>query len=147
MRLHELKPAPGARTKYTRVGRGIGSGKGKTSGRGQKGQKSRSGGGKGPHFEGGQTPLQRRLPKRGFTNIFKKVYSEVKLEDLSRFEGGATITPEMMMAAGIVRKVGPDGIKILGNGDIEKALTVQAHGFTKSAAAKIEAAGGKVEVI
>lgn len=147
MRLHELKPAPGARIERKRVGRGIGSGLGKTSRRGQKGQKSRSGGGKGPHFEGGQTPLQRRLPKYGFTNIFKKVYSEVKLEDLNQFEGGATVTPEMMMAAGIVRKIGPDGIRVLGNGDIDKALTVKAHGFTKSAAAKIEAAGGKVEVI
>ncbi len=147
MRLHELGPAPGARTVGRRAGRGIGSGLGKTSGRGQKGQKSRSGGGKGPYFEGGQTPLQRRLPKRGFTNIFKKVYREVKLEDLSRFEEGTVVTPEMMVAAGIVRKDGPDGIKVLGNGNIEKALTVQAHGFTKSAAAKIEAAGGKVEVI
>ncbi|NLJ25595.1 MAG: 50S ribosomal protein L15 [Firmicutes bacterium] len=147
MRLHELRPAPGARTKSKRVGRGIGSGLGKTSGRGQKGQKSRSGGGKGPHFEGGQTPLQRRLPKRGFTNIFKKIYSEVKLEDLNRFEGGTIVTPEMMMEAGLIRKAGPDGVKVLGNGDIEKALTVKAHGFTKSAAAKIEAAGGKVEVI
>ncbi len=147
MRLHELKPAPGARIERKRVGRGIGSGLGKTSRRGQKGQKSRSGGGKGPHFEGGQTPLQRRLPKYGFTNILKKVYSEVKLEDLNQFEGGATVTPEMMMAAGIVRKIGPDGIRVLGNGDIDKALTVKAHGFTKSAAAKIEAAGGKVEVI
>lgn len=147
MRLHELRPAPGAHTKSKRVGRGIGSGLGKTSGRGQKGQKSRSGGGKGPHFEGGQTPLQRRLPKRGFTNIFKKVYSEVKLEDLNRFEGGTIVTPEMMMEAGLVRKTGRDGVRVLGNGDIEKALTVKAHGFTKSAAAKIEAAGGKVEVI
>ncbi|NMB45328.1 MAG: 50S ribosomal protein L15 [Firmicutes bacterium] len=147
MRLHELRPAPGARTDGKRVGRGIGSGLGKTSGRGQKGQKSRSGGGKGPHFEGGQTPLQRRLPKYGFTNIFKKMYGEVKLGDLNRFEEGTIVTPEMMVAAGIVYKASPDGIRVLGNGDIEKALTVQAHGFTKSAAAKIEAAGGKVEVI
>jgi len=130
-----------------RLGRGIGSGLGKTSGRGQKGQKSRSGGGKGPHFEGGQTPLQRRLPKRGFTNIFKKVYNEVKLEALNRFEEGTVVTPELMMEAGIVRRIGSDLIKVLGDGNIEKALTVQAHGFTKSAAAKIEAAGGKVEVI
>ena len=91
--------------------------------------------------------MQRRLPKRGFTNIFKKIYSEVKLEDLNRFEGGTIVTPEMMMEAGLIRKAGPDGVKVLGNGDIEKALTVKAHGFTKSAAAKIEAAGGKVEVI
>ncbi len=147
MKLHELSPAPGSRKVGKRVGRGIGSGLGKTSGRGQKGQKSRSGGGKGPHFEGGQTPLQRRLPKRGFTNIFAKVYSEVRLQDLNCFEGGTTVTPEMMVTKGLVRKLAPDGIKILGNGDIEKALTVQAHGFTKSAAAKIEAAGGRVEVI
>ena len=147
MRLHELKPAPGARSVRRRVGRGIGSGLGKTSGRGQKGQKSRSGGGKGPHFEGGQTPLQRRLPKRGFTNIFKKVYNEVKLEALNRFEEGTVVTPELMMEAGIERRIGSDLIKVLGDGNIEKALTVQAHGFTKSAAAKIEAAGGKVEVI
>ena len=147
MRLHELKPAPGARSVRRRVGRGIGSGLGKTSGRGQKGQKSRSGGGKGPHFEGGQTPLQRRLPKRGFTNIFRTVYKEVKLEALNRFEEGTVVTPEVMLEAGIVRKRGSDKIKVLGDGKIEKALTVQAHGFTKSAAAKIEAAGGKAEVI
>ncbi|NLA57551.1 MAG: 50S ribosomal protein L15 [Firmicutes bacterium] len=147
MRLHELKPAPGARSVRRRVGRGIGSGLGKTSGRGQKGQKSRSGGGKGPHFEGGQTPLQRRLPKRGFTNIFRTVYNEVKLEALNRFEEGTVVTPEVMLEAGIVRKLGSDKIKVLGDGKIEKALTVQAHGFTKSAAAKIEAAGGKAEVI
>ncbi|NLA59318.1 MAG: 50S ribosomal protein L15 [Firmicutes bacterium] len=147
MRLHELKPAPGARSVRRRVGRGIGSGLGKTSGRGQKGQKSRSGGGKGPHFEGGQTPLQRRLPKRGFTNIFKTVYNEVKLEALNRFEEGTVVTPEAMLKAGIVRRCGSDKIKVLGDGNIEKALTVQAHGFTKSAAAKIEAAGGKAEVI
>ena len=147
MKLHELSPAPGSRKARKRAGRGIGSGLGKTSGRGQKGQKSRSGGGKGPHFEGGQTPLQRRLPKRGFTNIFAKVYSEVKLQDLNCFEGGTIVTPEMMIEKGLVRKLAPDGVKVLGNGDIEKALTVKAHGFTKSAAAKIEAAGGKVEVI
>lgn len=147
MRLHELKPAPGARSVRRRVGRGIGSGLGKTSGRGQKGQKSRSGGGKGPHFEGGQTPLQRRLPKRGFTNIFRTVYNEVKLEALNRFEEGTVVTPEAMLEAGIVRRLGSDKIKVLGDGNIEKALTVQAHGFTKSAAAKIEAAGGKAEVI
>ncbi|NLJ86229.1 MAG: 50S ribosomal protein L15 [Firmicutes bacterium] len=147
MKLHELSPAPGARTVRRRVGRGIGSGRGKTAGHGHKGQKARAGRGKGPHFEGGQTPLQRRLPKRGFTNIHRKQYSEVKLQDLNLFEGGATVTPEMMVAAGLVRKIGSDGIKILGNGVIEKALTVQAHGFTKSAAAKIEAAGGRVEVI
>ncbi|NLK07770.1 MAG: 50S ribosomal protein L15 [Firmicutes bacterium] len=147
MKLHELSPAPGSRKTRRRAGRGIGSGLGKTSGRGHKGQKSRSGGGKGPHFEGGQTPLIRRLPKRGFTNIFAKNYSEVKLEDLNCFEAGSVVTPEMMVEQGLVRKLAQNGVKVLGNGDLEKALTVKAHGFTKSAAAKIEAAGGKVEVI
>ena len=103
-----------------RVGRGIGSGLGKTSGRGQKGQKSRSGGGKGPHFEGGQTPLQRRLPKRGFTNIFRTVYNEVKLEALNRFEEGTVVTPEAMLEAGIVRRLGSDKIKVLGDGISKK---------------------------
>lgn len=147
MKLHELKPAPGARKARRRVGRGIGSGMGKTAGRGQKGQKARSGGGKGPAFEGGQTPLQRRLPKRGFKNPFKKEFSEVKVEDLNRFEAGTTVTPEKMIEAGLLRKIARDGVKVLGNGEIDRALTVKAHGFTKSAAAKIEAAGGKTEVI
>ncbi len=146
MRIHELKPAPGSNSSRKRVGRGIGSGLGKTSGKGHKGQKARSGGGKGPHFEGGQTPLQRRLPKRGFTNIFQKVYAEVKLEDLNRFSTGTVVTPQLLHENGLVKRV-EDGIKILGNGEIKHALTIQAHGFTKSAAAKIEEAGGKVEVI
>jgi len=146
MQLHELKPNPGARKKARRVGRGIGSGAGKTSGRGQKGQKSRSGGAKGPAFEGGQMPLQRRLPKRGFTNIFRKEFAEVKLRDLNRFEDGAEVTPESLVEAGLVNR-NSDAIKILGNGDIEKKLTVKAHRFTKSAADKIESAGGKAEVI
>lgn len=146
MRIHELKPAPGSRTNRKRVGRGIGSGLGKTSGKGHKGQKARSGGVKGPHFEGGQTPLQRRLPKRGFTNIFQKVYAEVKLEDLNCFAPGTVVTPQLLQESGLVNKL-RDGIKVLGNGEIKHALTVQAHGFSKSAAAKIEEAGGKVEVI
>lgn len=146
MRIHELKPAEGSTHKKKRVGRGIGSGWGKTSGRGHKGQGQRSGGGKGPYFEGGQTPLVRRLPKRGFTNVFQKVYAEVKLNDLNRFAPGTVITPELLIESGLVKKVN-DGIKILGNGEIGQALTVQAHSFTKSAAAKIEKAGGTVEVI
>lgn len=146
MRIHDLKPAPGSKSRRKRVGRGIGSGLGKTSGKGHKGQKARSGGVKGPHFEGGQTPLQRRLPKRGFTNIFQKVYSEVNIEDLNRFAPGSVVTPAVLQESGLVNQV-RDGIKILGNGEIEHALTVQAHGFSKTAAAKIEEAGGKVEVI
>lgn len=146
MRIHELKPAEGSTHRRKRVGRGTGSGFGKTSGRGHKGQGARSGGGKGAYFEGGQTPLVRQLPKRGFTNVFQKVYAEVKLNDLNRFAPGTVVTPELLMESGLVNKVN-DGIKILGNGEINQALTVQAHSFTKSAAAKIEEAGGKVEVI
>ena len=146
MRIHELKPAEGSTHKKKRVGRGTGSGWGKTSGRGHKGQGQRSGGGKGPYFEGGQTPLVRRLPKRGFTNVFQKVYAEVKLNDLNRFAPGTVITPELLIESGLVKKVN-DGIRVLGNGEIDRALTVQAHSFTKSAAAKIEKAGGTVEVI
>lgn len=146
MRIHELRPAEGSKKTSKRVGRGIGSGLGKTSGRGHKGQGARSGGGKGPGFEGGQTPLQRRLPKRGFKNIFQKVYTEVKLEDLNRFAPGTEVTPELLQETGLVKKLN-DGVKILGNGEIKHALTVRAHGFTKSATAKIEEAGGKVEVI
>ena len=145
MRIHELKPAEDSRHRRKRVGRGIGSGFGKTSGRGQKGQGARSTG-KGPYFEGGQTPLVRRLPKRGFTNVFQKVYAEVKLCDLNRFAPQTVVTPQLLREAGLVNKV-KDGIKILGNGEINQALTVQAHSFTKSAAAKIEEAGGKVEGI
>ncbi len=121
------------------------SGFGKTSGRGQKGQKARSKG-KGPNFEGGQMPFVRRMPKRGFTSVFRKVYAEVKLQDLNRFAPGTVVTPELLIESGLVKKVN-DGIKILGNGEMDQALTVQAHSFTKSAAAKIEEAGGKVEVI
>ncbi|HHY47875.1 MAG TPA: 50S ribosomal protein L15 [Firmicutes bacterium] len=146
MRLHELKPPAGAKREPKRKGRGIGSGLGKTAGRGHKGQLARSGGGKGPGFEGGQTPIQRRLPTRGFTNKFKKEFAEVNVEQLNRFEDGTEVTPEVLSEAGLVKQV-KDGVRILGNGDLSRALTVRAHGFTKSAIAKIEAAGGKAEVI
>ena len=147
MKLHELQPAAGSKKTRTRVGRGLGSGLGKTSGRGQKGQNSRSGGGVRPGFEGGQMPLYRRLPKRGFNNVFAKQYAEVNVEQLNRFEDGATVDPVALIEAGILKNV-RDGIRILGNGTLEtKNLTVIANGFTKSAEEKITAAGGKVEVI
>jgi large subunit ribosomal protein L15 len=144
MRLEELKPSKGARKKSKRVGRGPGSGSGKTAGKGHKGQKARSGGVKGPGFEGGQMPLQRRLPKRGFTNIFRKEYTVVNLGDLVELSG--TITPETLMEKGIVRNA-KSGIKILGVGELKSALTIRAHKFSKSAIDKIQAAGGKAEVI
>ena len=148
MKLHELQPAAGSKKTRTRVGRGLGSGLGKTSGRGQKGQNSRSGGGVRSGFEGGQMPLYRRLPKRGFNNsVFAKQYAEVNVEQLNRFEDGATVDPVALIEAGILKNV-RDGIRILGNGSLEsKNLTVIANGFTKSAEEKITAAGGKVEVI
>ena len=147
MKLHELQPAAGSKKTRTRVGRGLGSGLGKTSGRGQKGQNSRSGGGVRSGFEGGQMPLYRRLPKRGFNNVFAKEYAEVNVEQLNRFEDGATVDPVALIEAGILKNV-RDGIRILGNGSLEsKNLTVIANGFTKSAEEKITAAGGKVEVI
>ena len=147
MKLHELAPAAGSKKTRTRVGRGLGSGLGKTSGRGQKGQNSRSGGGVRSGFEGGQMPLYRRLPKRGFNNVFAKQYAEVNVEQLNRFEDGATVDPVALIEAGILKNV-RDGIRILGNGTLEtKNLTVIANGFTKSAEEKITAAGGKVEVI
>ncbi|WP_301833632.1 50S ribosomal protein L15 [uncultured Veillonella sp.] len=147
MKLHELQPAAGSKKARTRVGRGLGSGLGKTSGRGQKGQNSRSGGGVRTGFEGGQMPLYRRLPKRGFNNVFAKQYAEVNVEQLNRFEDGATVDPVALIEAGILKNV-RDGIRILGNGSLEtKNLTVIANGFTKSAEEKITAAGGKVEVI
>ncbi|MDU3962710.1 MAG: 50S ribosomal protein L15 [Veillonella sp.] len=143
MKLHELQPAAGSKKTRTRVGRGLGSGLGKTSGRGQKGQNSRSGGGVRSGFEGGQMPLYRRLPKR----VFAKQYAEVNVEQLNRFEDGATVDPVALIEAGILKNV-RDGIRILGNGSLEtKNLTVIANGFTKSAEEKITAAGGKVEVI
>jgi len=146
MKLHELQPAPGSKKKPTRKGRGIGSGLGKTSGKGHKGQNARSGGGVRPGFEGGQMPLQQRVPKRGFTNIFKKIYSEVNVAELNRFDNGTEVTPELLVSTGLVKQM-KDGVKILGNGDLTKALTVKVHGFSKSAADKIQAAGGKAEVI
>ena len=147
MKLHELQPAAGSKKTRTRVGRGLGSGLGKTSGRGQKGQNSRSGGGVRSGFEGGQMPLYRRLPKRGFNNVFAKEYAEVNVAQLNRFEDGATVDPVALIEAGILKNV-RDGIRILGNGTLEtKNLTVIANGFTKSAEEKITAAGGKVEVI
>lgn len=146
MKLHELTPAAGSKKTRTRVGRGLGSGLGKTSGRGQKGQNSRTGGGVRSGFEGGQMPLYRRLPKRGFKNIFAKEYAEVNIAQLNRFEDGATVDPVALIEAGILKNV-RDGIRILGNGTLEKKLTVIANGFTKTAEEKIVAAGGKVEVI
>lgn len=147
MKLHELRPAEGAVKDRKRLGRGTATGQGKTAGRGQKGQWSRSGGGVRPGFEGGQMPLYRRLPKRGFTNPFKKIYSLVNIEKLNVFEDGTVITPEMLKEAGIIRKIEKNGVKILGEGNLEKKITIQAHKFTQSATEKIEAAGGKVEVI
>ncbi len=146
MNLHELRPAAGARKKPTRKGQGPGSGLGKTAGRGHKGQKSRSGGGVRPGFEGGQMPLQRRLPKRGFYNRFGKEIIAINVEQLNRFDDGTTVTPETLLAARVIRKKG-DGVKILGEGNLEKSLTVQAQAFSKSAEEKITAAGGKAEVI
>lgn len=147
MKLHELSPAPGSRKVRIRVGRGLGSGLGKTSGRGHKGQNARSGGGVRTGFEGGQMPLYRRLPKRGFKNIFAKEYAEVNVSSLNRFEDGATVDPAALVEAGILKNVCDGVLRILGNGEITKKLTVVANGFTKSAEEKITAAGGKVEVI
>lgn len=147
MRLHELRPAKGARKAGKRVGRGIGSGRGKTAGRGHKGQLARSGGGKGAGFEGGQTPLQIQLPKRGFSNApFARRMATVNVEDLNRFDEGTVVTPELLMDNRMVRKT-KDGIKVLGGGELTRALTVRANAFSQGAAAKIEAAGGKIEVV
>jgi large subunit ribosomal protein L15 len=149
MRLHELKPAKGAvKGKTKRLGRGTATGQGKTAGRGQDGQNSRSGGGVRPGFEGGQMPLYRRLPKRGFNNsVFEKVYSTVNVDRLNGFEDGTEVTPELLVESGVIRKIEKDGVKILGNGNLEKKISVKASKFTKSAIEKIEAAGGKAEVI
>lgn len=147
MKLHELKPAEGAVRAKRRLGRGTATGQGKTAGRGQKGQWSRSGGGVRVGFEGGQMPLARRLPKRGFNNIFKKVYTEVNVEVLNRFENGTEITAELLKSTKTINKIGKDGIKILGEGNLEKALTVKAAKFTASAQEKIEKAGGKAELV
>jgi large subunit ribosomal protein L15 len=146
MKLHELTPAPGSRHSRKRLGRGPGSGLGKTSGRGHKGQWARSGGGVRPGFEGGQNPLFRRLPKRGFTNIHRKEFAVVNVEELNRFEAGTEVTPELLVESGIVKNP-RDGIKILGDGDLAVNLTVKANKFSQSAVEKIQAAGGKTEVI
>ena len=146
MNLHELSPAPGSKRSSVRVGRGLGSGLGKTSGKGQKGQKSRSGGVKRPGFEGGQKPLYLRLPKRGFYNKFGVEYAEVNVASLNCFEDGTVVDPVLLIETGIVKNI-RDGVRILGNGELTKALTVQAMGFSKTAEEKITAAGGKVEVI
>ena len=145
MKLSELKATPGSRRDRKRIGRGIGSGTGKTSGRGQKGQKSRSGGNPHPWFEGGQMPLYRRLQKRGFTNIFKKEYEIVNLAKLAGLETKNPITPEVMKEKGIIRR--GDSVKILGNGELPEAVTVHAQKFSRSAVDKIEKAGGKVVTI
>ena len=146
MKLHELQYTEGARKARKRVGRGTSSGNGKTAGRGQKGQGARSGGGKKPGFEGGQTPLFRRLPKRGFTNINAKEYTLVNLDQLNVFEDGTEVTPVVLKEAGIIRAE-KSGVKVLGNGELTKKLTVKAAKFSKSAEAAITAKGGSIEVI
>lgn len=146
MQLHELTPAPNSRKAPKRLGRGTGSGHGKTSGKGHKGQNARSGGGVRPGFEGGQMPLVRRLPKRGFTNIWAKEYAVINLTDLQGFEDNATIDVEILIQAGIIKKA-YDGLKILANGEVTKKLNIVAKKASKAAVEKIEAAGGKIEVI
>jgi large subunit ribosomal protein L15 len=146
MKLEDLAPVPGAKKSRRRVGRGSGSGLGKTAGKGHKGQKARSGGGTPPWFEGGQMPLQRRIPKRGFTNIFKKSYSIINLRDLEQFAAGSEIGPEQLIQAGLVKKI-RDGIKLLAQGELNNALSVRVHEASAAARSKIEAAGGRVELI
>ena len=146
MKLHELHPAEGSTTAAKRLGRGVGSGLGKTAGKGHKGAKARSGGGKRPGFEGGQMPLYRRVPKKGFTNIFRLEYAEVNVGQLEVFTEGTVVNTELLKAAGIIKKT-MDGVKVLGNGELTKKLTVEAAKFTESAKEKIEAVGGKAEVI
>jgi len=147
MKLHELHPAEGSVKNRKRIGRGPGSGTGKTAGKGHKGQNARSGGGVRPGFEGGQIPLFRRLPKRGFSNaMFKKEYAVINLSDLNRFNDGDVVTPELLKEMGIIKKQ-LCGVKVLGNGTLEKKVTVKAHKFSESAKEKIETSGGKVEVI
>ena len=145
MKLHELGPAAGSTTAPQRLGRGVGSGLGKTSGKGHKGAKARSGGGKRPGFEGGQMPLYRRVPKKGFTNIFRTEYATVNVGQLEVFENGTVVTAAMLKEAKIIKKT-LDGVKVLGNGELTKKLTVEAAKFTASAKEKIEALGGKAEV-
>lgn len=147
MRLNDLSPAPGSKHSKKRVGRGTGTGQGKTAGKGHKGQKARAGGGVRPGFEGGQTPLHRRLPqRRGFRNINRIEYAVVNIADLERFEAGTEVTPELLISSGLVKDV-KDGIKILGDGELGKALTIRANKFSKSAEEKVKSAGGTVEVL
>lgn len=146
MNLHEMKPAVGARKSRKRIGRGIGSGFGKTSGKGHKGQNARTGGGTRLGFEGGQTPLFQRLPKRGFTNVNRKEYAVVNLDKLNLFDEGTEVTPELLLESGVLSKA-KSGIKILGNGTLEKKLTVKAHKFSAAAKEAIEKAGGQTEVV
>lgn len=146
MKLHELSPAPGSVRESKRVGRGHGSGQGKTAGKGHKGQKARAGRGARLGFEGGQMPLQRRVPKRGFVNIYKTRYATVNIAELDVFDDGAVVDAQALKDAGLVKKT-YDGVKILGNGEVKKSLTVKAAAFSETAKAKIEAAGGKAEVI
>ena len=146
MKMHQLSPAPNSRTSAKRLGRGIGSGLGKTSGKGHKGQWARSGGGVRIGFEGGQMPLARRLPKTGFDNAWKKVYTTVNVNVFEAFDDGAVVTAEILLGAGLISKIEPYGLKVLGDGILTKNLTVKAAKFTKSAVEKIEKAGGKAEV-
>ncbi|MBE6033191.1 50S ribosomal protein L15 [Aminipila sp.] len=146
MKLHELRAAEGSTKNRKRRGRGTATGQGKTGGRGMNGQNSRSGGGVRLGFEGGQMPLYRRIPKRGFTNIWRTEYTILNVDDLNKFEAGTVITPELLKESGMVKQV-KDGIKILGEGTLEKGVTVKAHKFSKTAIEKIESAGGKAEVI
>ena len=146
MKLHELHPAEGATTAPKRLGRGVGSGLGKTSGKGHKGAKARSGGGKRPGFEGGQIPLTRRMPKRGFTNNFRTEYAAINISRLEIFDDGQTVTPVDLIEAGVIKNV-LDGVKIMAGGELTKKLTVQAQKFTAAAKEKIEAVGGKAEVL
>ena len=146
MKIHELRPADGSTSKTKRLGRGIGSGLGKTSGKGHKGQNARSGGGVRPGFEGGQMPLIRQLPKIGFTNNFRKVYTTINVGELEVLEAGTTVTAELLKSKGLIAKVEPYGLKVLGNGSLTKSLNVQAAKFTDGAAKKIAAVGGTIEV-
>ncbi len=147
MRINELSPAENSKKSPKRLGRGIGSGIGKTSGKGHKGQNARSGGGVRPGFEGGQMPITRRLPQRGFNNLFKKVFSVVNVEDLNALEDNTVVTQEVLKEKNIISKIEPNGLKVLGNGELNKALQVKAAKFSKSAIEKIEKAGGSIEVL
>jgi large subunit ribosomal protein L15 len=146
MRIEDIRPAEGSTKNKKRVGRGVGSGHGKTSCKGHKGQKARSGGTKGAGFEGGQMPLQRRVPKRGFKNIFTREYAVVNLDTIDALKEDAVITPELLIEKGVIKKM-KDGLKVLASGNIQRPVTIKAHAFSTTAAAKIEAAGGKTEVL